>query len=715
MRKIILFLSILFLWTCGGGGAKKATGPVVPTQPPTVNNLTITTNEDTPATFTMSGTDPGSFSLTFSIATDPQHGTLSMSGAAGTYTPTANYNGPDVFGYIATNGTLTSVAGVATVTVVAQDDNPNTMDVVGTGNEDTTIDITLEAEEYDGDNITFNIATNPSNGAVTLSGTTASYVPTQDWYGTDTFTFEAVDASEKKILNTATATIVVNPINDAPVVEDVSEQEGVEDTDLTITLTGTDIEGDNLSFEVVDSPTQGSITNNGTSFVYTPNEDFYGADSLTYYAYDGTEYSNTSKIPLFIDRGARNWPFIYHQAGMNGSMNNRPHHWEGKNFDFDGNGLANMIAFGEGFLTVVEEVPNLNQSAPENRYYPVVYSYDVFSNVPSDVWSDGEDNAAYWNGGVAEFGYVNNDNIVDIFVNFTREIYVNGVCCDLDAGPSVLGLSNGFDYTWTVLEDSIQYWQDGNIEFADFDGDGDMDLIGQDDNAYKATFQTDPHLLFYNNQGDNTFTIEKISLTQAVSLEEFRVHDLDKDGIRDIVGFGGGGTGSLHILYGTSNYNVFNYEENNFANANDPFQDLTIVDIDNDGVNEILTHQGHTNSGENRFSTLMFVKNGIYDIDYNTEFYVDNFLLNNGPILKTQAWDFDNDGDKDIFMNQFFKYPDEGGGVTPDYQCCYCFERNLDMENNGGINQGYFWKNNDGVLVKTYYSTKEGECNFDDF
>ena len=120
MKKIILFLSILFLWTCGGGGGKKATGPVVPTQPPTVNNLTITTNEDTPATFTMSGTDPGSFSLTFSIATDPQHGTLSMSGAAGTYTPTANYNGPDVFGYIATNGTLTSVAGIATVTVVAQ-------------------------------------------------------------------------------------------------------------------------------------------------------------------------------------------------------------------------------------------------------------------------------------------------------------------------------------------------------------------------------------------------------------------------------------------------------------------------------------------------------------------------------------------------------------------------------------------------------------------
>ena len=51
-----------------------------------------------------------------------------------------------------------------------------------------------------------------------------------------------------------------------------------------------------------------------------------------------------------------------------------------------------------------------------------------------------------------------------------------------------------------------------------------------------------------------------------------------------------------------------------------PFQDLTIVDIDNDGVNEILTHQGHTDSGENRFSTLMFVKNGTYEID-DTKFY----------------------------------------------------------------------------------------------
>ncbi len=711
MKNFYIILCVIFIWTCSSSSSKP-TEPTVPTQPPTVNNITLSTNEDTPTTFTMTGTDPGNFALTFSIATQPQNGTLITSGSSGTYTPNANYNGEDTFGFIATNGTLTSSAGLATITIAPVDDDPNTMNVSAVTDEDNAVVITLQAEEYDGDSISFNIKDNPDRGSVSIAGDKATYTPNENYFGSDSFTFEAVDTTAKKILNIATASITINPVNDAPVVEDMQELEGIEDTELTITLSGTDIDGDNLSFEVDTAPTQGSITENGTTFSYTPNQDFYGADSLTYKAYDGTEYSEAKKIPLFIDRGSRDWPFIYHQAGMNGALQTRPHHWEGDKSDYDGNGLANMIGFRDGIITIVEEVPDYKNSG---RAYPVVYTFDAFSAVPNDVWSDGEDNASYWNGGVAEFGFVNNDNIADIYINFTREVIIDGVCCDLDAGPEMIGLSNGFDYTWTVLEDSIQYWQDGNIEFADFDGDGDMDLIGQDDNAYKKTWQTDPHLIFYKNQGDNTFTIEKVNLTQPVSLEEFRVHDLDKDGIRDIIGFGGGGSGSLHILYGTSQYDQFIYEENNFANANDPFQDLTIVDIDNDGINEILTHQGHTDSGENRFSTLMFVKNGTYEIDFDTEFYVERFLLNGGPILKTQAWDFDDDGDKDIFMNQFFKYDDEGGGITPDYQCCYCFERRIDMENDGGINQGYFWKNDNGVLKKTYYSTKQDECNFDDF
>ena len=112
----------------------------------------------------------------------------------------------------------------------------------------------------------------------------ATYTPNENYFGSDSFTFEAVDTTAKKILNTATASITINPVNDAPVVEDMQELEGIEDTELTITLSGTDIDGDNLSFEVDTAPTQGSITENGTTFTYTPNQDFYGADSLCQWA-----------------------------------------------------------------------------------------------------------------------------------------------------------------------------------------------------------------------------------------------------------------------------------------------------------------------------------------------------------------------------------------------------------------------------------------------
>jgi len=707
---IVIILSI-FLYTCGGGGGgKKATGPVLPTQPPTVTNLTLTTNEDTPTTFTMIGTDPGGFALTFSIATDPQHGTLTTSGAAGTYTPNANYNGTDTFGYIATNGTLASVVGVATITIVPQDDNPNTMDVSAVTDEDNAVEITLEAEEYDGDDIQFNIKTDPSNGNASLSGDKVTYTPNDNWYGSDSFTFEAVDTSAKKILNTATASITVNPVNDAPTIDDMSEQEGVEDTDLTITLTGNDIEGDNLSFEVDTSPTQGSITNNGTSFTYTPNQDFYGADSLTYVAYDGTNYSDEAKkIPIFIDRGSRDWPFIYHDPGRNGSMNNRPHNWEGKMFDYNGNGLADMIGFSY-YVQIVEEPSNYK----DVNGYNTIATFDAISSIPDEIIGSDD---SYWNGGTAEFGHINNDGIIDMFLSFQREFCDPWPDCDLDTGPSVIGISssNG-DYEWQMVSDAIKYWQDGNIEFSDIDSDGDIDIIGQDNDAYKGSYD---YLIIYKNDGNNVFTEERVSLTQQASLEEFRVIDIDKDGHKDIVGFGGGGTGSLHILYGTSQWDIFDYEELNFADEADSFQDLTIVDLENDGSYEILTHRYiSSREPDHVFQTYLFRPTGSrgYSIDTNTEYNME-FQMVRGPILKTQAWDFDGDGDKDIFINLFnewdpdVKYVDAGDGTG----CCYCWHRDFDSEANGTLNRGYFWKNENGVLVKTYFNIKEDECSFNSF
>ena len=295
-RLNILFFVPLFLWTCGGGGSSP-TEPELP-QLPTVQNINLTGIEDTPKVFTFVGTDPLNLALSFSISTQPQHGTVVISGGSGTYTPNANYNGQDTFLYLASTVNGNSNIGTVLIDIAAVDDEPNTMDVSVTTDEDNVVTMTLEAEEVDGQTIQFNVTGDPSNGSVTISGTTATYTPNQDWFGTDTFNFEATDVTSKSILNNATGTITVNPINDAPTADNIDDINAVLNQAIDITLIGNDVENDNLTFQIVDNPNNGTVTISGN--VATFNATSIGADTFTYKATDGTDDSNTATVSINI-------------------------------------------------------------------------------------------------------------------------------------------------------------------------------------------------------------------------------------------------------------------------------------------------------------------------------------------------------------------------------------------------------------------------------
>ena len=88
-------------------------------QAPVANNQNVSVVFNTPKAITLTATDPdnGPQALSYSIVTQPSHGTLTGSGASHTFTPTPDYNGPDSFTFKANDGAADSNDALVSITV----------------------------------------------------------------------------------------------------------------------------------------------------------------------------------------------------------------------------------------------------------------------------------------------------------------------------------------------------------------------------------------------------------------------------------------------------------------------------------------------------------------------------------------------------------------------------------------------------------------------
>ncbi len=188
--------------------------------PPTVNNVNETTNEDEPVEIQLDGNDEDGDNLIYTIVSNPAFGTLgSINGNTVLYSPNNNYNGSDSFRYEATDGTYTSSDAQVSIEINAINDAPTTNDVSTTIDENRfarIADLTLDGDDVDGDNLTYILTSNPSNGSASINGNILTYNANQDWNGEETFSYKANDGQLDS--NVSTITITVNPVNDNPVV-----------------------------------------------------------------------------------------------------------------------------------------------------------------------------------------------------------------------------------------------------------------------------------------------------------------------------------------------------------------------------------------------------------------------------------------------------------------------------------------------------------------
>jgi hypothetical protein len=256
-----------------------------------------TTIEDTAASIVITASDIEDTNLTYNVVTQPEHGSVTGAGRNLTYSPASDYHGADSFTFKASDGVLDSEVAVVSLTISSVNDAPVANAKTVTTDEDMATAITLSGTDADGDLLTFAVISPPTHGTLSGDAPNVLYIPDPDYSGSDSFTCAASDGSIDSAA--ATVSITVNSVNDPPVAEEQLLATD-EDTALPLTLVGSDVDGDALSFAVVAPPLYGVLSGASPNLVYTPDANFSGTDSLIYVADDGQSGSELATILIEV-------------------------------------------------------------------------------------------------------------------------------------------------------------------------------------------------------------------------------------------------------------------------------------------------------------------------------------------------------------------------------------------------------------------------------
>jgi hypothetical protein len=272
--------------------------------------------------------------LAISVVTPPGNGSYS----GGTYTPDPNFNGSDSFVYKVTDrgdpdncsgapcAAPKAATGTISITVSPVNDTPTAASANVSTDEDTPLGVDLMTLVGDVEtstaNLTISVVTPPAHGS--YSGGT--YTPETNFNGSDSFVYKVTDRGDPDNCASvpcdaaksasATVSITVNAVNDAPVTKVPSDTiDVVQDTDAPIagvSISDPDAAGDDVQLDLavgqgtvslnplvssgvtmISGNDSGHVTATGTlaqlnatladanGLVYHPNPGYTGPDALT--------------------------------------------------------------------------------------------------------------------------------------------------------------------------------------------------------------------------------------------------------------------------------------------------------------------------------------------------------------------------------------------------------------------------------------------------
>jgi len=338
---------------------------------PVATAQNVATDEDQAKAITLSATDAQGDPLTYAVVSAPANGTLSGTPPNVIYTPAANYNGSDSFTFKANDGALDSAVATVSITVSSLNDAPVAVSQSVTTAEDNAKAITLVGTDVDLNPLTYAIVTGPTKG--TLSGTAPNltYTPSLDANGADSFTYKVNDGTVDSTV--ATVSITVTSVNDAPVAVAQSVTTA-EDTAKAITLSGTDVDLNPLTYAVVTAPTKGTLSGTAPNLTYTPSLNANGTDSFTFKVNDGTVDSAVATVSITIT-AANDTPVAVAQSVTTAEDIAKAITLTGT--DVENSPLTYAIVSPPASGTLSGTAPNLTYTPPTNFTGSVSFTFKV--------------------------------------------------------------------------------------------------------------------------------------------------------------------------------------------------------------------------------------------------------------------------------------------------------------------------------------------------
>ncbi|MCD4703259.1 MAG: putative Ig domain-containing protein [Methanosarcinaceae archaeon] len=328
--------------------------------------------ETSALSFTVSGSDVDGDSLIYSATGLPEGASLDTATGVFSWTPSVGQAGTYTMSFTVTDGYLND-SETATITVASLNNAP-VMGSIGSQavEEVSTLSFTVSGSDADGDSLTYSAADMPGGASLDTTTGVFSWTPAEGQAGTYTVSFTVTDGA---LSDTESATIVVSELNHAPVMGSISSQSVVEASALSFTVSGSDVDGDNLVYSATDMPEGANFDTATGVFGWIPSVGQAGTYTVYFTVTDG-EFSDTESATIVVSE-LNHAPVINTLVPSDGSTYNEAEsiNIEASASDEDGDALSYIIKIdGVTISTLSSYVWNTDYSSAGTHTIEVTVS-----------------------------------------------------------------------------------------------------------------------------------------------------------------------------------------------------------------------------------------------------------------------------------------------------------------------------------------------------